>query len=206
MTLLREADDKPTWAKNLSDRQRVFVEEYLVDLNQTAAYKRGRLDDGSSTETAIRMAASRMVARPEVATAIETLLQERGVTRLWVIDQYARMAHVDVTEVVDAKGMLKVDSFDDLEPDVRKMIAGVEATFDAKGFQTGTKVTFHNDRKAALDKLSKVLRMEVTRTEISGPNGGTIEVSDPAGRLAERLKEIRERNAAAKAAADVEGT
>lgn len=198
------ADNTPAWAKDLSWRERIFVEEYLVDLNGKEAYKRaGLLESGASNEAA-RVASHRYLSRPPIAAAIETLLQERGVTRVWVIDQLARMVNVDVTEFGTFDGnKVMFKSWDDLSPDQRRMISSIKPLFDKDGTELGVEVTFHNDRKAALDKLAKLLKMEVQRTEISGPNGGAIEMSDPKARIRDRLEEMAAK-LAAKAESDGE--
>lgn len=188
----------PEWAKELSLRERSFVEQYLVDLNASAAVRRcGFVVPGQHPLSAAARG-SEMLAKTHVAAAIETLLRERSVTRQWIIDQLAAMAHVDVTEFLNVDGTLTVASFDDLDPVQRKAIASIEPIFDKDGDRVGVKLTFHNDRKGALDKLAKLLRMEVDRTEISGPDKGPIQVDSPHDSIMKRYDEIAERRAAAK--------
>lgn len=184
----------PEWAKELTQRERAFVEQYLVDLNASAAMRRcGFVVTGQHPLSAAARG-SEMLAKTHVAAAIETLLRERGVTRMWVLDQISAMAHVDVTEFVNADGSLTVQSFDELDPAQRKMIASVEPVFDKDGNRIAVKLTFHNERSRSLEKLAKLLRMEVERTEISGPNGGPLEVSDPAAEIAKQIDLIEKRN------------
>jgi len=55
------------------------------------------------------------------------------------------------------------------------------------------------NQKPALDRLAKLLRMEVERTEISGPDKGPIEIADPAGEARRQLDLIAQRRTEAKA-------
>lgn len=72
----------------LSARQQRFVDEYVVDLNGSAAYRRaGYAAKGNSAEAA----AARLLRNVKVRTAVDELLAKRsettGVTAEWVVDR-----------------------------------------------------------------------------------------------------------------------
>src|SRR5665213_1662861 len=102
-------------AKTLTKRHRLFVAEYIVDLNATQAMLRigfkGRRPD---------IAASRLMQLPHVQAAVELAMQERmnrvGVRQDAVLQQLARIAYFDQRRLYDAEGKLR--KVTDLEDDV----------------------------------------------------------------------------------------
>jgi phage terminase small subunit len=186
--------DVPAWAKDLTNRERVFVEEYLVDLNASQAFIRAGLDKHNSADSK-RKRASEMLAKPAVCEAIEHLLQARGVTRTWVIDQLARIAHCNLSRFFTFDGeSITWKPHSELDPEDLAMLAEVSETVDAKSGIRIIGFKFHNSRESALARLAKLLRMEVNRTEVTGANGGPIEMVDPLARLMDGVDEIAKRN------------
>jgi len=86
-------------ANTLTPKQQRFVEEYLVDLNASAAYRRaGYAAKGNSAE----VNAVRLLRNAQVAAAIETAKADRSeetrITAAWVLEQAALVyeeAHSD---------------------------------------------------------------------------------------------------------------
>lgn len=99
---------------NLTVKQRMFVEEYLIDLNATQAAIRA----GYSAKTADQQG-SRMLANVKVQQAIAERMAERsrrtGVNQDRVVLELAKIAFVRMTDVVDSNGRIKQGaSTDDL--------------------------------------------------------------------------------------------
>lgn len=99
---------------NLTVKQRMFVEEYLIDLNATQAAIRA----GYSAKTADQQG-SRMLANVKVQQAIAERMAERskrtGVNQDRVVLELAKIAFVNMTDVVDSNGRIKEGaSADDL--------------------------------------------------------------------------------------------
>ncbi len=99
---------------NLTVKQRMFVEEYLIDLNATQAAIRA----GYSAKTADQQG-SRMLANVKVQQAIAERMAERskrtGVNQDRVVLELAKIAFVNMTDVVDSNGRIKKGaSADDL--------------------------------------------------------------------------------------------
>ena len=69
-----------------------------------------------------------------------------------------------------------------MSADQRATIAEISETVGEAGART-TKVKPH-DKLAALDKLARVFSLCRERVEVSGPQGGPIEMSDAKARLA----------------------
>jgi phage terminase small subunit len=183
------------WAKGLDDKERLFVEGYLRTLNKRQAAEYA----GWSHESARRHAYS-IFNRPHVREAIELLLQTRtGVTKTWIIDQLVELAQTKATDLYewDADNGLRLKASDEIEEDRIGAVAEIEESrvVDKKGHDVITiKVKTHN-RHQALKDLAKIFRMEVERQEISGPNGGPVEVTDHRSRIMDRLNAIAKRQA-----------
>lgn len=97
---------------NLTVKQRMFVEEYLIDLNATQAAIRA----GYSAKTADQQG-SRMLANVKVQQAIAERMAERskrtGVNQDRVVLELAKIAFVRMTDVVDSNGRIRSDAAPD---------------------------------------------------------------------------------------------
>lgn len=97
---------------NLTVKQRMFVEEYLIDLNATQAAIRA----GYSAKTADQQG-SRMLANVKVQQAISERMAERskrtGVNQDRVVLELAKIAFVRMTDVVDSNGRIRSDAAPD---------------------------------------------------------------------------------------------
>lgn len=96
----------------LTDKQRRFVDEYLIDLNATQAAIR----TGYSAKTAEQQG-SRLLINVKVQQAISKKMAERskrtGINQDRVVLELARIAFVKLTDVVDNDGKIKEDATDD---------------------------------------------------------------------------------------------
>lgn len=185
-------DGCPAWAEGLTDREQRFVSEYLIDLNARQAAIRAKL--GKTPKSASEIA-SRMRRKQSVAMAISKLLAERaGVTGSRVIEELAKLALVDVTEFAQVKdGRLVVTNTADLAPDQRAAIVGVKETINEKGHVT---IEYKFDKLGALDRLARALGLFKQHHEISGPNGGPVEIEDAVARLDAMVAGIAKRKQA----------
>jgi hypothetical protein len=144
---------------------------------------------------------SEVFKKPKVREAIELLLQHRaGVTKAWIIDQLVELAQTKATDLYewDDNG-LRLKGSAEIDEDRIGAVAEIEETrvIDRRGSETVTiKIKTHN-RHQAIKDLAKIFRMEVERQEISGPNGGPVEVTDHRARIRERLNDIAKRTAPA---------
>ncbi len=136
-------------AKQLTDKQQRFVEEYLVDLNGTEAAIRA----GYSPKTARQIAAQNL-SKLNIQEAIREGQQERServrVTQDWVLKKLIR--NVD-----------------------RSMQA--EPVYDREGNETGEYNYQGSVANKALELVGKHLGMFKERHEHSGPEGGPIPLS-----------------------------
>ena len=86
----------------LTEKQQLFVEEYLIDLNATQAAIRA----GYSAKTADQQG-SRMLANVKVQQAISVAMAERskrtGINQDRIVLELARIAFVNIDDVVDTE-------------------------------------------------------------------------------------------------------
>lgn len=77
----------------LTDKQRRFVDEYIIDLNATAAYKRAY---GNTSDSAASASSSRLLRNVKIKTEIDKRIQERakdtGITANYVLSSLKNVA------------------------------------------------------------------------------------------------------------------
>lgn len=99
-------------ARKLTDKQRRFVDEYLIDLNATQAAIRA----GYSVNTANEQG-SQNLAKLSIQQAIAERMAERskrtGVNQDRVVLELAKIAFVKMTDIVDSHGRIKDTATED---------------------------------------------------------------------------------------------
>lgn len=92
----------------LSDKHMKFVDEYMIDMNASAAYQRaGYAAKGNSAEVnAIRLLRNAQVSE-EIAKRQAKMQEESGMSVKWVLEQYKSLIDNNMkTEPSVAKGAL----------------------------------------------------------------------------------------------------
>ena len=99
-------------SRKLTDKQKKFVEEYLLDLNATQACIRAGYSSKRASEIGYQL-----LQKTTVSEAISEALAERsrrtGINQDRVIQELARIAFVKITDVIDANGEIKRNASDD---------------------------------------------------------------------------------------------
>ena len=140
----------------MTDKQRLFVSEYLVDRNATQAAIRA----GYSPKTAYSIG-SENLTKPEIKEAIQERLDhiedELGITRDRILREYANIAFSDITDYVrivdkDERCALAFIPTEDLSPGQRKALQSIKMT------QSGIDIRTH-DKHKALEFLAGYLGM-----------------------------------------------
>jgi len=169
----------PDWyVKNeLNPQEYTFIEEYFVSLNKSAAARAA----GHSPSYA-----DKIMRRPHVAAAMEQILHERSTTRNWIVDELIQKVTANLADFFEDDGRT-LKNIKELPRELSGVVVGFE--FDKFG-NRNIKII---DKLGALTLLSKLLGMHTNKTEISGPKGAPIEVSevDPRVTMMERLAEIK---------------
>lgn len=149
----------------MTEKQKRFVEEYMIDLNATqaairAGYKAGNAQRASEI-------GSELLQKTPVADAISKAMAERsrrtGVNADRVILELAKLAFVNAAEVIDAEdATLKAGA----APEDTAAIQSVKVkTFGDGGLEREIRMA---DKLKALELLGKHLGMFKDRVEVSG--------------------------------------
>lgn len=145
----------------LTDKQELFCNQYLIDLNATQAAIRA----GYSEDTA-RSIGSENLTKPDIQKRINELRQadaERlNITRERILQEYSKLAFFDVRKIHTPDGaIMPVNLMDD---DSAAAIAGIEVYEENSTDDEGERMTVGqvkkiklSDKRAALDSLCKVL-------------------------------------------------
>ncbi|HHJ1482378.1 terminase small subunit [Pseudomonas aeruginosa] len=116
----------------LTKKQRLFVEEYLVDLNATQAAIRAGYSTRRATEIGYQL-----LQRPEVAQAIQAAMAERSkrteVEADYVIRRLREIDEMDVLDILEDDGSFR--SIRDWPRAWRQFLSGIEIAelFEGRG-------------------------------------------------------------------------
>ena len=146
----------------MTKKQKLFIEEYLIDLNATQAAIRA----GYSPETAGSIG-NENLKKPEIRARIEKAMADRskrtGVNADRVVMELAKIAFVNAVDVIDAQtATIKETAL----PEDTAAIQSVKVkTFGEDGLEREIKMM---DKLKALELLGKHLGMFKDRVELSG--------------------------------------
>ena len=149
----------------MTERQKRFADEYLIDLNATRAYKAAY--PSVKKDEAARVNGCRMLTNANIQAYIAERQRDRQerteITQDMVVRELAAVAFADVTEIVeiDDRGIVCIKPTADLTEDQRRAIAGIKET------KFGTEIKM-NDKLAALELLGRHLGMFKDKVEVSG--------------------------------------
>lgn len=138
-------------AQALTPKQRLFVNEYLVDFNGTQAAIRAGYE-----ETRAAVQAHDNLKLPHVAAAVESAIADRvarlGISQDWVVARLVENAEQALRAV---------------------------PVYDREGNETGEYTYQGNVANKALELLGKHVGMFGTKLELTGADGGPLEVANP---------------------------
>jgi len=179
----------------LTDRERVFVREYLVDLNGTAAAIRAGYAPNSAAKHT-----HRVFNRPRVKAAIEAAMATRAraleITAENVLREIALLGFAnmmdyftpqeDGTAYVDLSRLTREQAAAITEVQVEEFVSGRGAA----GREVRRVKIKLADKKGYLELIGKHLGMFTQRHEHTGKDGGPIETNDIGLSNIERAQEI----------------
>lgn len=158
----------------LTDKQKTFVNEYLIDLNATQAAIRA----GYSAKTA-NVKAAQLLSKVSIQAEIQKKMAKREkrteITQDRVLKELATIGFFQITDFMKVdKGQLVIKDTSDVDLENIPAISGIKAT------QFGLDVRFH-DKVKALELIGEHLGMW------SGNTGN----ADSLARLDEILSEVK---------------
>lgn len=143
----------------MTEKQKIFADEYLIDLNATRAYREAYPNVKKDDTAAVN--GSKLLRNTKVAKYIQERMQERQqrteVTQDRVVQELAAIAFAKVTDYVTIKSngpvaAVMVKSTDDLSDEQVRAIAGIKE--GANGIEIKL-----NDKEKALELLGRHLGM-----------------------------------------------
>ena len=159
---LSTVDTKQLIAEKLTPQQKRFCEEYMLDLNQTAAAIRANYSPNSANEQA-----SHLLANNNIRAYVDIMLAERservGVNAARVVRELARIAFASPAKVVAEDGSI----LDTASPDDLAAISAikVKTTTSKSGVTIEREVRF-TDKNKSLELLMRHGGMLIDKKQI----------------------------------------
>ena len=149
----------------MTDKQKLFCDEYLIDLNATRAYK-AVYKTCKKDETA-SVNGSKLLRNTKVQAYIAERMQAREkrteITQDMVLKELAKIAFLDIRKMYDDKGNLKY--IHDIDEDTAGAIASIESVEEFAGYGQDREQIGYNkkvkmsDKAKALELIGKHLGM-----------------------------------------------
>ena len=148
----------------MTEKQKIFADEYLIDLNAMRAY-RVAYPSVKKDEVAAA-AAARLLKNVKVAVYIQKRMEERQkrteITQDRVLEELAAIAFARATDYAEVKGeCVRIKDTDALAEQQIRAIAGI------KEGKYGIELKL-NDKEKALELLGRHLGMFKDKLEVSG--------------------------------------
>lgn len=158
----------------LTPKQKIFADEYLIDLNATRAYKVAY--PNVKKDESARVNGSKLLTNANVADYIEKRMKDREkrteITQDMVLQELAKLGFFDIRKLFDDNGKpLDISMIDD---DTAACIAGMDVldAYDGAGedkeFIGYIKKYKLSDKLKALELLGRHLGMFKDKVELSG--------------------------------------
>lgn len=148
----------------LTEQQKRFVEEYLIDMNGARAARAAGYSESAARETA-----SRLLKKPEVAQAVrearEKLSERTEITQDWVLQRWAAIADVDKRAFFDDTGRLRPVS--EWTREMALAVDGLDVTETEGEIAVKVSKLKLSSSKAALDSIARHLGMFKDKVEVS---------------------------------------
>jgi len=162
-----------------------FCQQYLIDLNGTAAAKRAKYSAHTANEQA-----SRLLADVSVKARIAELKAERNertrVTQDRVVKELAMIGFSDLANYITIDpltGAIQAKGFEEMPPGESRALKAIKEDRAIKEGADGKDVTLYDkvsfvmhDKIRALEILARHLGMLIERHELTGDEGGPIQI------------------------------
>lgn len=162
---------------NLTPKQRRFADEYLIDLNGTAAYKRAGYKAKNDNVAAVE--ASKLLSNPKIAQFVQKAMDERSkevkIDSSRVLAEIGKLAFADIRKVFDEQGRLR--PIHELPDEIAASVSSIEVVTsripggEPADVEHTAKIKFW-DKRGSLELLGRHLKMFTDKTEVTGKDGG----------------------------------
>lgn len=153
------------YAGIMSPKQQRFVEEYLIDLNATAAAKRAGYSERTAQEQSSRLLSNVMVQQA-IQAAQESRSKRTEIKADAVLAELAKIAFSDMRTFAEwGPGGVKLKPSEELAPDQSACVAEVSESTSKDGGSLRFKL---HSKTEALSLLGKHLKLFTDRLEVAG--------------------------------------
>ncbi len=159
----------------LTAKQKLFVSEYLIDLNATQAAIRA-----GYAEKHAAVIGHENLRKPNIASAIHAAMGKREarteITQDRVLAEYAKIAFLDPRQFFDAAGALIPVS--KLPAEVAAALSGMDVStvkLSDGDFEQTKKIKLA-DKKGALDSIARHLGMFTDKSDVNVSGNLTVEI------------------------------
>jgi phage terminase small subunit len=152
----------------LTDKQKRFIEEYLIDLNATQAAIRAGYSPKTAHEQGAQLLA-KLSIRSEIDKAIAERSKRTGITQDRILRELAKVAFVNAADVINLD---EAKIHDNIDRDDTAAIASVKVkTIPTEEGDIVEREVKTYDKLKALELLGKHLGMFTDKISISGDMG-----------------------------------
>ena len=163
----------------LTPKQERFCEEYLIDLNATQAAIRAGYSEKNAGKIGFQLIEKTRI-QAALKEAQAALSQRTQITQDRVLREYAKLGFFDPRKLFNGDG--SPVPIQDLDDDTAAAIAGLDVLEVYEG--TGADRVFTGyikkykiaNKIGALDSMAKHLGLFIDRQEITGPDGGPLQM------------------------------
>jgi phage terminase small subunit len=166
-------------ATELTPKEKLFADEYLIDKNATRAHKAAYCSKSDNTAA---VEGHKLLRKPKIkayiSNKLEKVSKKAEITLERVLQEYGRIAFSDIRKIYDENSALKPIA--DLDDDSAAALAGIEVTEetdwkDGNKIVTGLtkKIRIHN-KISALDSICKVMGWNAPEKKDITSNGKDI--------------------------------
>lgn len=149
----------------MTDKQKIFADEYLIDLNATRAYRKAypNCKKDSSADAAARKLLGNTRIKKYISDRMEERQKRTEVTQDRVLQELAYIAFAKVTDYATVKDdVVKIKNTDELKEEQIRAISGI------KEGKFGIELKL-NDKEKALELLGRHLGMWNDKLDIKTP-------------------------------------
>ena len=149
----------------MTDKQKMFCNEYLIDMNATRAYMRAYTN--CKNEESARRLGSKLLTKIDIKQYVEERINDRQkrveITQDMVVKELAKIAFLDIRKMYNEDGGLK--RIQDIDEDTAGAIVSIESTEEFDGYGENREQIGYNkkvkmsDKTKALELLGKHLGM-----------------------------------------------
>lgn len=155
----------------LTDKQRLFVSAYLIDLNATKAAIAAGYAENSAVVTG-----SRLLTNANVAEAIQKGMDKRAakfeITADTVLQELAKLAFANIQDIYNPNGSLK--EIHELPRDVAAALQSTKVNLTGECAVQEVKMY---DKGANLERLGRHLKLFTDKAELTGANGESLSLN-----------------------------